>query len=1304
MSLPNPWIANLVKRCLASYLGHTQENDVEVEDDGACLSFGIHDSTLTALIADWGLGSSCDSGVLMESSNQIDAIFPHDSIENAKAQSRTLYSKESSLMKQRIELLSFNLIFPYSTSAPTFDVCLRVNRFRINWGEEKKFKPSKKLKNDKAVRGLLEQAQRKAKDASRAFKPIEAVRSPSRISDPSHGNSPGTRTTEISFPHGGESQQFFSQVPNYERDTLQHNPIGVNHPVSRASATLLQHLASSSRPNSRNVSLSSPSPQIQADEMAAKRDPLQMLVGGESIANGAHKLLPMGNEHVREDSISSQPEKENTSSHLEKDYTPEALNEHNRSPSRKRNRESMEFQSQRTIEETHNSQHAPDSLTVSPSRKRQRTDASSPKLPDPREPESLPVQVTRVPDPQALIDASKSVADDPSPPTDPWNGLSKISDRDVEILKSQADLLDGILCWIPPLPGDLMPQGHVPPQLLKQWNEIATLRHHQQAEDKAILERPVTPTQDIISSAGSEDGTLGNESPGREFSWSASPVDTHAQNVLPPSSPVKETRRDSTPHWGEANVRRDGNAGDLENRKSPRDMPQKEKDTAVSSSQASLSVSRDSISAEYDKRNPVEIPLCPVENGQGEPMCHGKQRSPSLEAPGIDSQFQYLSTKRPVHLSSPRSIAECHDVIIEESDDESVMDTSVPIALGESLPPTQCSQTGQEVTQSGISLTKRNMGHVQVAVTPIIDINKAYREDPNKQQSQLDSSKLPFDSSQVQKGSSQSRILNTDPYLGSYERDHSSHEIIDSSSSQSEDIVKRQTEVAVPQTQSSMNSHMPSYSQGVPSHSQHDIVLDSSEAAQRHHDLLLPHQDSQIEPFTQQLESSYAPDSPLLNESILAHAQRESPSGPEPSPQVLGLEHRYHSCNEQDCSPSGSPKGTSQTPQNNANQALPATSAELVARRLGFIHDPTTSVEAQKVYKKFCNDYPRYIGDYRHFTELCSKLQAVRDRGQLQRSNLWDDFIILHLDSDVGYVSYFAECRSQGYADLLSYEEYFLTNVLQSVNKKRSLSAHDIEVAASQSTLQDTASPITSNLLPSASSATEAQTSNAFLPSGFVGRFPQTHASSFRVNTGHELLREGESIFAPTALESSGSSVIIKQESQDTEFRDTIINETVPTSSLDIKPILSNDSIAVSQHLSIETQITSTQDEQNISNGGIEGLDAEEVDAEETDAEDTRHETASIELGDESFISNATSAPGDDEIPETESETEPEEENWFLSLRRMYPSGPVWSDSPDTPFKRWGQADQNVLSERQRRGGAKILLDEKGVIRRPIHR
>ena len=52
MSLPNPWIANLVKRCLASYLGHTQENDVEVEDDGACLSFGIHNSTFTALIAD----------------------------------------------------------------------------------------------------------------------------------------------------------------------------------------------------------------------------------------------------------------------------------------------------------------------------------------------------------------------------------------------------------------------------------------------------------------------------------------------------------------------------------------------------------------------------------------------------------------------------------------------------------------------------------------------------------------------------------------------------------------------------------------------------------------------------------------------------------------------------------------------------------------------------------------------------------------------------------------------------------------------------------------------------------------------------------------------------------------------------------------------------------------------------------------------------------------------------------------------------------------------------------------------------
>ncbi|KAJ5684458.1 uncharacterized protein N7477_000803 [Penicillium maclennaniae] len=107
----------------------------------------------------------------------------------------------------------------------------------------------------------------------------------------------------------------------------------------------------------------------------------------------------------------------------------------------------------------------------------------------------------------------------------------------------------------------------------------------------------------------------------------------------------------------------------------------------------------------------------------------------------------------------------------------------------------------------------------------------------------------------------------------------------------------------------------------------------------------------------------------------------------------------------------------------------------------------------------------------------------------------------------------------------------------------------------------------------------------------------------------------------------------------------------------------------------------------------------------ESDLEDTCHETASVELGDESFMSN-TPAPSSRAlpIPVASPEVEDWNENWFVSLRHMRPKGPVWSDDRNTPFKRYAEADQNVLADRLRRGGAKILLDEKGVIRRAIHR
>lgn len=94
---------------------------------------------------------------------------------------------------------------------------------------------------------------------------------------------------------------------------------------------------------------------------------------------------------------------------------------------------------------------------------------------------------------------------------------------------------------------------------------------------------------------------------------------------------------------------------------------------------------------------------------------------------------------------------------------------------------------------------------------------------------------------------------------------------------------------------------------------------------------------------------------------------------------------------------------------------------------------------------------------------------------------------------------------------------------------------------------------------------------------------------------------------------------------------------------------------------------------------------------------DETHEVASVELGDD----EPSSAPAQlsDAESDAVSEADSFEEDWVEShMRRLQRSGPFWSDDPNTPFKIFARADANVLSERMRRGGVPLPVDENGVI------
>lgn len=106
----------------------------------------------------------------------------------------------------------------------------------------------------------------------------------------------------------------------------------------------------------------------------------------------------------------------------------------------------------------------------------------------------------------------------------------------------------------------------------------------------------------------------------------------------------------------------------------------------------------------------------------------------------------------------------------------------------------------------------------------------------------------------------------------------------------------------------------------------------------------------------------------------------------------------------------------------------------------------------------------------------------------------------------------------------------------------------------------------------------------------------------------------------------------------------------------------------------------------------------------EYDEMEATHDTASIELGDDEPSTAPQELLSDEHQSESSSEAESINENWFDSLRHLRPpTGPVWSDDPNTPFKLWARADQNVKAEVRRRGNRYRDVDKNGVIQRSTH-
>ena len=308
----------------------------------------------------------------------------------------------------------------------------------------------------------------------------------------------------------------------------------------------------------------------------------------------------------------------------------------------------------------------------------------------------------------------------------------------------------------------------------------------------------------------------------------------------------------------------------------------------------------------------------------------------------------------------------------------------------------------------------------------------------------------------------------------------------------------------------------------------------------------------------------------------------------------------------------------------------------------------------------------------------------------------------------------------------MGYEKYFLLNHSNPVHKKRCLTLPAIDSAASQFLPSNPDSQITSTQSPRIPGDSQTGPAAISFTASLVNQFSKFHAHSFndtspsrRTPFNVEIDAQSSILQSPDGLPSVDinvgtrpyhvrqPSVEIKQEHSE-EPTEGLNTQALPLSSYENSVLIKQEQ-DTDEPYAMGSCIANTQDTNDAIMEDAKMQPSQEVQeesSEESDEDESRHETASVELGDETFTSRATAAvPLDiDTIPEADSEAESEEENWFLALRRSRIPVPAWSDDPNTPFKRWAEADQNALVDRRRRGGAKILLDAKGVIRRPIHR
>lgn len=792
-------------------------------------------------------------------------------------------------------------------------------------------------------------------------------------------------------------------------------------------------------------------------------------------------------------------------------------------------------------------------------------------------------------------------------PSDPWKGMARIRRSDIRIREDQLKLLESAHCWIPPEPGMRMPQCHVPPLLLQQWNDaMSRKKHSSEKQPEKGSSEETEPALPVVSSFAmhSESESESEEEP---YPWSSSPPNRDPQNLVVPadSSPWQRNHLDKRPAAEPAK----------HNDTSANDHYQRPQGTVPET----ISATTEGIALETDNGNA-------------------------------------LSAKQP----EP----------VDAASDDSDMDISVPRPLGagsqQEQPP---SQEKEEPTSSGPPLPgSKTVEKIQVVDTPALDLvcfrfKKLDGGNPDRENaaSQHGSPRAP-------NTSSQSRIMNTYDSNGRVLREDQVENMRSSPvRSVAEDSEHQRTGNAMREDHDNL---LPAEEALVNSQILSDLNLYSQQTFLASCGQSISQAPSAIQEQTSQRfdQSQEVPESGHSNESRIDTNHDSAPDSRADNPtNVSTVSVLKRSGDEMEMEEQPSPKR--QRPSQNLDAITVRNQPESSFSTLGirqqtYVKNADPLSKAQAIYNDFRYNYPCYQGDFTHFTKICAKLQALRAKGQMQRSILWDDFVIRHL---LDYPHYLRECVAE-VEEPQQYEDYFCFNFLKPSYKKRTLKPTDVEISAALA-------PTVGTSFSSNPAAVRTEPNISFTGS-LVNRLSKLHTFSPPDAPPKDIVdldRMSTSI-SSAAGQKTGDDLLPRERAEDP-------NEMKDRNDVESEPLIHD--------TEVEEDVTRSDDHESDDDNG-ENIDE-------------YHETASIELGDQEDTIHRTSqaTPGDD--VERNVNDEGEDERTSVVPEPPPPREPLWSDSPNTPFKIWARADQNLLTERRRRGGVIMQTDDKGVIRPPIY-